>query len=182
MRVTFALNVTLDGCCDHREMIADDEMHRFWTREMDESGVMLFGRTTYEMMESAWPAVARDPAAKPVIRTWAKRLEAKPKYVVSTTRREFPWRNTHHVEGDLVTAVNALKQAYRHGVLVGSPKLSAELQRLDLIDEYQFVIHPVVAGHGPYLFPGLQPSRHLEFLDSRKFRSGIVSLRYKRRA
>ena len=85
--LTFAINVTLDGCCDHREMIADDAMLRYYTRLMDEAGGMLWGRTTCEMMESAWPAVARDPKARPAFRTWARKLEAKPKHVVSTTRR-----------------------------------------------------------------------------------------------
>ncbi|MFZ0989274.1 MAG: hypothetical protein WAN27_16270 [Xanthobacteraceae bacterium] len=89
--LTFALNVTLDGCCDHREMVDDDEMLRYWTRVMDAAGAMLFGRRTYELMEDAWPQVARDPKATPSNQDWAKKLEAKPKYVVSTTRRDFPW-------------------------------------------------------------------------------------------
>ena len=143
--LTFALNVTLDGCCDHREMVANDEMLRYWTRVMDAAGAMLFGRRTYELMEDAWPQVARDPKATPSNRDWAKKLEAKPKYVVSTTRRDFLWSNTHHVEGDLTRAVKALKKATPRGLLVGSPKLSAALQRLDLVDEYRFVVHPVVA-------------------------------------
>ena len=86
--LTFALNVTLDGCCDHREMVADDEMLRYWTRVMDAAGAMLFGRRTYELMEDAWPQVARDPKATLSNRDWAKKLEAKPKYVVSMTRRD----------------------------------------------------------------------------------------------
>jgi dihydrofolate reductase len=179
--LTFALNVTLDGCCDHRVGIADDEMHRFWTRVMDASGAMLFGRTTYELMEDAWPQVARDPKANRTNRDWARKLEAKPKYVVSTTRRDFPWNNTHHIEGELAGAVSALKAATPDGVLVGSPQLSAALVRLDLVDEYRFVVHPVVAGHGPYLFPGLQASLRLEFLDTKRFKSGIVALHYRRR-
>src|SRR6516165_5851853 len=103
----FALNVTLDGCCDHREMVADDALLRYYTRLMDEVGGMLWGRTTYEMMESAWPAVARD-------------LEAKPKYVVSTTRRDFPWNNTVRVDGDVRDAITALKRRTPRGLLVGS--------------------------------------------------------------
>jgi dihydrofolate reductase len=179
--LTFALNVTLDGCCDHREGVADDEMLRFWTRRMDAAGGMLFGRTTYEMMEEAWPRVARDAKADRTSREWARKLEAKPKYVVSTTRRDFPWKNTHHVEGDLARAVRALKRATPRGLLVGSPALSAELQRLGLVDEYLLVVHPVVAGHGPYLLPGLRRSLRLELVGTRRLRSGIVALRYRRR-
>jgi dihydrofolate reductase len=179
--LTFALNVTLDGCCDHRGMLADDEMHRYWTRLMESSGAMLFGRRTYEMMEDAWPQVALDPHAKSADRDWAEKLEAKPKYVVSSTRRDFTWSNTHHVEGDLHAAVKALKDATPRGLLVGSPQLSAALHRMDLVDEYRFVVHPVLAGHGPYLFPGLQSPSRLEFIATTKLESGIVALHYRRR-
>ena len=140
--LTFALNVTLDGCCDHREAIADDELLRYYTRLMDGAGAMLFGRTTYELMESAWPAVARDPKAPPALREWARKLEAKPKYVVSSTRRDFPWSNTFRVEGNLREAIAALKRRTPRGVLVGSPMLSAALEQLGLIDEYRLVAAP----------------------------------------
>ena len=179
--LTFALNVTLDGCIDHRAGVADDEILRHWTRVMDAAGAMLFGRRTYEMMEAAWPRVARDPTAPPASRAWARKLEAKPKYVVSTRRRDFPWNETHRVEGDLARAVRALKKATPRGLLVGSPRLSMALQRLGLVDEYHLVVHPVVAGHGPYLFSGLRPSRVLELVATKRLRSGIVALHYRPR-
>src|ERR1043165_3253653 len=110
--LTFSLNVTLDGCVDHREGIADDETHAFFTRLMDECGAMLWGRVTYEMMESYGPAVARgDEEAPPAMREWAVKLDAKPKYVVSSTRKDFPWTNSHHLAGDLRASVQALKDA-----------------------------------------------------------------------
>src|SRR5688500_15926228 len=94
--LTFSINVTLDGCVDHQEGIADDETHAFFTRLLNEGGAMLWGRVTYEMMESHWPAVARgDEEAPPAMREWAVKLEAKPKYVVSSTRKDFPWTNSH---------------------------------------------------------------------------------------
>ncbi len=180
-RLTFGLNVTLDGCIDHRAGIVDAEMNRYWTRRMESAGAMLFGRKTYELMESYWPPVARDPKAESSERSWAKKLEAKPKYVVSKKRRHFPWNNTHHLSGNLTRAIKALKKATPRGVLVGSHKLSAELARLDLIDEYLFLIHPVVAGHGPYLLAGLRPSAHLKLVSTTRLKSGIVALRYRRR-
>ena len=141
--LTFGINVTLDGCVDHREGIADDETHDFFTRLMDESGAMLWGRVTYEMMESYWPAVARgDEEAPPAMREWAVKLEAKPKYVVSSTRKDFPWTNSHHIGGDLRAGVQRLKDATPKGVLLGSGKLATELDRLELIDEYKFLVHP----------------------------------------
>jgi dihydrofolate reductase len=165
---TFSINVTLDGCVDHQEGIADDETHAFFTRLMDEGGAMLWGRVTYEMMESYWPAVARgDVEAPPAMREWAVKLEAKPKYVVSSTRKDFPWTNSHHIAGDLRTGVQKLKDATPAGVLLGSGKLATELDRLDLIDEYKFLVHPRIAGHGPTLYQsGLPSTRRLELVSA----------------
>jgi dihydrofolate reductase len=179
--LTFALNVTLDGCYDHREGIADDELHDYFTQLMDEAGAMLFGRNTYELMENAWPAVARDEKAPRAMREWARKLEAKPKYVVSASRRDFPWNNTIRVEGDLRAAVKQLKEKTPGGVLVGSPALSASLERLELIDEYRLVVHPVLAGHGPTLFQGLDRVRHLALVSTRRLTSGVMAMHYRRR-
>ena len=164
--LTFSINVTLDGCIDHREGIADDETLAFFTRLMDESGAMLWGRVTYEMMESHWPAVARgDVEAPPAMREWAIKLEAKPKYVVSSTRRDFPWTNSHHIAGDLGPGVQKLKDETPDGILLGSGRLAAELDRLDLIDEYQLLVHPRIAGHGPTLYEGGLPgTRRFDFI------------------
>jgi dihydrofolate reductase len=178
--LTFALNVTLDGCIDHRVGIADAELHDYFTQRMDEAGAMLFGRTTYELMESAWPAVVKDEKAPRAMREWATKLEAKPKYVVSSTRSEFPWANTFRLEGDLAEAVTRLKEKTPRGVLVGSPTLSAALERLGLFDEYRIVVHPVLAGHGPTLFQGLPSVRRLELLSTERFGSGAVAMHYRR--
>jgi len=180
--LTFSLNVTLDGCVDHREGIADDETHAFFTRLMDGSGAMLWGRVTYEMMESYWPAVARgEVEALPVVREWAVKLETKPKYVVSTTRTDFPWTNSHHLGGDLRTGVQQLKDATPAGVLLGSGRLATELDRLDLIDAYVFLIHPRIAGHGPTLYQsGLPGTRRLELASATPLRNGAVAMHYRR--
>ncbi len=180
--LTFSLNITLDGCVDHREGVADDETHAFFTRLMDEGGAMLWGRTTYEMMESYWPAVARgDVDAPPAIREWAVKLETKPKYVVSSTRTDYTWTNSHHLTGDLQTAVQQLKDATPAGVLLGSGTLATALDRLDLIDEYRFLLHPRIAGHGPTLYQhGLPSTRRLELLSTTPLRNGAVALHYRR--
>lgn len=178
-KLTFALNVTLDGCYDHRAGIADDEMHRYWTRLMESTGAMLFGRTTYEMMECYWPQVARDPKAKPSDRNWAKKLDAKKKYVVSKKRSHFPWENSHHVKGNLTRAISAIKKANPRGIMVGSPKLARALEKLGLITEYIIVVHPVIAGHGPYLFSGNE-SWKMKLVSSKKLKSGVVALRYRK--
>lgn len=180
--LTFSLNLTLDGCVDHREGIADDETHAFFTRLMDEAGAMLWGRVTYEMMESYWPAVARgDEAAPPAMREWALKLEAKPKYVVSSTRTDFPWARSHHLAGDLRAGVQQLKDMTPAGVLLGSGRLATELDRLGLIDEYRFLIHPNIAGHGPTLYQGGLPgTRRLALVSAAPLRNGAVALHYRR--
>jgi len=180
--LTFGLNVTLDGCIDHTQGIADDEMHDHWTQLMDQSGAMLFGRTTYELMEGHWPAVARDEKAPRATRDWALKLEAKPKYVVSTTRSDFPWQNTIRVEGDLREAIAALKAKTERGVLVGAPKLAGALEEMGLIDEYRLVIHPVISGRGPTLFHGLSSARQLELVSTRRFASGAQAHHFRRKA
>lgn len=180
--LTLSINVTLDGCIDHREGIADDETHAFFTRLMDENGALLWGRITYEMMESYWPAVAcGDVDASMAVREWALKLEAKSKYVVSRTRSEYPWLNSHHIVGDLRTTVQELKQQTPEGVLVGSGMLATELDRLDLIDEYRFLVHPMITGHGPTLYQGGLPStRHLELVSAEPLRNGPVAMHYRR--
>ncbi|MCA9107109.1 MAG: dihydrofolate reductase family protein [Planctomycetales bacterium] len=180
--LTFSINVTLDGCVDHREGIADDETHEHFTRLMDEHGAMLWGRVTYEMMESYWPAVARgELAAPPAIRDWAVKLESKSKYVVSSTRNDFPGSNSHHLTGELRTSVRELKDMTPNGVLLGSGNLAASLDRLDLIDEYKFLVHPRLAGHGPTLFEGGLPNaRRLELVSANPLRNGAVAMHYRR--
>ncbi len=182
--LTFGINVTLDGCVDHQEGIADDETHAFFTDLMDAGGAMLWGRVTYEMMESYWPAVARgDVAAAPAMRAWAVKLEAKPKYVVSSTRTAYPWANSHHVAGGLHTSVQRLKDATPAGVLLGSGALATELDRLELIDEYRFLVHPRIAGHGPTLYQrGLPTTRRLALVAATPLRNGAVAMHYRRAA
>jgi dihydrofolate reductase len=180
--LTFCINVTLDGCIDHQEGIADDETHAFFTRLMDESGAMLWGRVTYELMESYWPAVARgDVEAPPAIREWAVKLEAKPKYVASSTRKVFPWTNSHHITGDILAGVQMLKDATPAGVLLCSGKLATDLDRLDLIDAYKFLVHPRIAGHGPTLYQsGLPSTRRLELISAEPLRNGAIAVHYRR--
>ena len=182
--LTFSINVTLDGCVHHQEGVADEETHVYFTRLMDECEAMLWGRVTYEMMEGYWPAVAcGDQEAPSAMREWAVKLEAKPKYVVSSTRRDFPWTNSHHIAGDLRTGVQALKNETPAGVLLGSGKLAAELDRLDLIDEYKFLVHPRIVGHGPTLHQsGLPSTRRLELVSADPLRCGAVAMHYRRAA
>lgn len=180
--LTFSMNVTLDGCVDHQEGVVDGETHAFYTKLMEESGAMLWGRVTYEMMESFWPAVVRgEQEVPPEYREWAVKLESKPKYVVSSTRSKFPWTNSHHITGDLHASIQKLKDVTPAGVLLGSGKLATELDRLNLIDDYKFLIHPRLVGHGPTLYQGGLPStRKLELVSSRPLKCGAIAVHYRR--
>ncbi|MFJ6531225.1 dihydrofolate reductase family protein [Microbacterium sp. NPDC091662] len=180
--LTFCINVTLDGCVDHQEGIADEETHAFFTRLMDQSGAMLWGRITYELMEGSWPAIARgEVEAPPALLEWALELDAKPKYVVSSTRVDFPWNNSHRISGDLRASVQELKEQTPAGVLLGSGMLATELDRLDLIDEYRFLVHPRITGHGPTLYEsGLPRTRALELISAEPLRNGAIAVHYRR--
>ena len=180
--LTFSINVTVDGCIDHREGVADEETHAYFTRLMEGHGAMLWGRTTYELMEGHWPAVARgEIEAPPAVREWADVLEEKPKYVVSRTRTDFPWTNSHHLTGDLATAVQELKDATDEGVLLGSGALATQLDRFGLIDEYRFVLQPMLAGHGPTLHSdGLTSTRRLDLVSAEPMSNGAVVMHYRR--
>lgn len=183
--LTFGINVTLDGCVDHRVGIADDDLHDYFTALMDDAGAMLWGRVTYELMESAWPAVARDEKAPRAMREWATKLEAKPKYVASTSRSDFSWNNTFHLraseEGELREAITQLKEKTPRGVLLGGPALAVAVERLGLIDEFRLVIHPVLTGHGPTLFQGLERARYLELVSTDRLKSGVMLQHYRRK-
>ncbi len=180
-QLTFCYNVTLDGCVDHMEGVADDETHGFFTALMDKAGAMLWGRVTYEMMESYWPLVARgEVEASPAMRDWAVKLEAKPKYVVSSTRTDVPWTNSRLISGDLRAGVQRLKEATPSGVLLASGKLAAALDRLDLIDDYRILVHPRIAGHGPSLYQdGLPGTRRLVLVSATPLRNGAVAMHYR---
>jgi dihydrofolate reductase len=173
----YSINVTLDGCCDHRVMIADEELHRHAVSNLERADALLFGRVIYEMMEAAWREPARTSAMPEWMVPFARTIDAAKKYVVSSTLDRVDW-NAELVRGDLGDAVRQLKRAPGRGLLVGGVKLPLALAELGLIDEYEFVVHPVLAGHGPTLFAGLSRRLGLTLVGRQEFRSGAVVLRY----
>ena len=176
----YSINVTLDGCCDHREMIPDEDLHRNAAENLSQADALLFGRVTYEMMEAAWrppaPAGARPGWMEPFART----IDAAKKYVVSSTLDRVDW-NAELVRGDLEKAVQQLKQEPGKGLFTGGVKLPLALAEMGLIDEYEFVVHPRLAGHGPTLFAGLSKRIDLRLVSRLEFSSGAVALRYEPR-
>jgi dihydrofolate reductase len=173
----YSINVTLDGCCDHRAMIPDEDLHRNAAQNISQADALLLGRVTYEMMEEAWRPPA-PPGARPEwMEPFARTIDAAKKYVVSSTLDKVDW-NAELVRGDLGTAVQQLKQEPGKGLFVGGVKLPLALAELGLIDEYEFVVHPRLAGHGPTLFAGLSKFVDLKLVSRLEFRSGAVAMRY----
>jgi dihydrofolate reductase len=181
----YSINVTLDGCCDHRAMIADEDLHRYAAENIAQADALLFGRVTYEMMEAAWRPVARTGVRPDWMPDWmepfARTIDAAKKYVVSSTLDRVDW-NAEIVSGDqLGKAVRQLKRQSGKGLLVGGVKLPLALAELGLIDEYEFVVQPRLAGHGPTLFAGLSKHVDLKLVSRLEFRSGAVAMRYEPR-
>jgi dihydrofolate reductase len=180
----YSINVTLDGCCDHRAIIADEELHRHAVENLNRADALLFGRVIYEMMEAAWrePARAgvRPDWMKPWMQPFARTIDAAKKYVVSSTLDRVDW-NAELVRGDLEQAVQQLKREPGKGLFVAGVKLPQALAELGLIDEYEFVVQPSIAGHGPTLFAGLSKRLDVKLVSQREFRSGAVAMRYEPR-
>lgn len=176
----YAINVTLDGCCDHRAIPVDEELHRHAVENLEQADALLFGRVTYEMMEAAFrpsaPAGARPDWTEPFART----IDAARKYVVSSTLDRVDW-NAEMVRGDLGRAVELLKREPGKGLLVGGVKLPLALAELGSIEEYELVVHPRLAGHGPTLFAGLSKHLDLRLVSRLELGSGAVAMRYEPR-
>ena len=173
----YSINITVDGCCDHRAIPADEGLHRHASELLARADALLFGRVTYAMMEEAWRPPASEVARPEWMEPFARTINAAKKYVVSSTLEQVDW-NAELLQGDLGEAVERLKREPGEGLLVGGVALPLALTELGLIDEYEFVVHPRLAGHGPWLFAGLSAHVDLELLDRLELDSGAVAMRY----
>ena len=173
----YSINVTLDGCCDHRAIVPDEDLHRHAVENLNRTDALLFGRVTYEMMEAAFRPPARPGTRPEWMEPFARTIDAAKKYVVSSTLNRVDW-NAELVRGDPGKAVQQLKQESGNGLLLGGVKLPLALAELGLIDEYEFVVQPGLAGHGPTLFAGLSKPVDLKLVDRLELGSGAVAMRY----
>ena len=176
----YSINVTLDGCCDHRAIGVDEDLHRHAIENLKRADALLFGRMTYEMVEAAFRPPARAGERPDWMEPFARTIGAAKKYVVSSTLDRVDW-NAELVRGNLGNAVQQLKQESGKGLLLGGVKLPLGLAELGLIDEYEFVVQPRLAGHGPTLFVGLSKSIDLKLVSRLEFGSGAVAMRYEPR-
>ncbi len=182
-KVIFAINITADGFSDHRDGIADEELHEYFTRVLRNASLILYGRTTYQLMVPYWPDVARNQSGPESEIEFARVFDALDKVVFSTTLQHVDGNNTRIVRGNVAEELIALKQQPGKDICVGSLSLASQLSARGLIDEYRFVVHPIVAGKGPRLFETVKPqeSLRLDFIDSETFRSGVVALHYRKK-
>jgi dihydrofolate reductase len=179
----YSINVTLDGCCDHRAIPTDEDLHRHFAESLAQADALLFGRVTYKMMEAAWRPAAtglRPDWMTDWMEPFARTIDAAKKYVVSSTLDRVDW-NAELVRGDLAEAVQQLKREPGKGLFTGGLKLPLALAEMGLIDEYEFVVQPRLAGHGPTLFAGLSKHVDLKLVSRLEFRSGAVAMRYEPR-
>ena len=181
-KVVFAINITTDGYCSHTDMIADEELHEYFTGVLRNASLLLFGRITYHLMIPYWPDVAREQSETPATNEFARVFDSLEKVVFSTTLTHVESNNTRLVRGYVAEEVLALKQQPGKDICVGSLTLASQLSARGLLDEYRFVVHPVVAGRGPRLFETVTPQDRLQldFVGSETFQSGVVALQYRK--
>jgi len=182
-KVVFAINISADGYCNHTDMIADDELLAYFTRLLRNASLLIFGRTTYQLMVPYWPDVARDQSAPEASNEFARVFNSLDKIVFSTTLKHVEGNNTRIVRANLAEEVLALKQQDGKDIFVDSLSIASQLSDRGLIDEYYFVVHPVLAGKGPRLFETVSPQGRLrlDFIGSETLQSGVVALQYRKR-
>ncbi|MCR6635151.1 dihydrofolate reductase family protein [Devosia sp.] len=178
----YSINVTLDGCCDHQAIIPDEELHRRAAEGIARADALIFGRVTYQLMESAWRPVVESGSRPDWVVDWmvpfAETIHAAKKYVVSDTLETVDWNAEIVRVADIEKTVRALKERSGEGLATGGVMLPQALVELGLIDEYEFVVHPRVAGHGRTLFSGLSKPLDLRLVDRLEYGSGAVAMRY----
>jgi dihydrofolate reductase len=182
-RVVFAINITTDGYCNHTDMIADEEMHEYHTSVLRNASLLLFGRITYQLMVPYWPDVARNQSETEAINEFARVFASLDKVVFSTTLKPAGGNKTRIVRANVMKEVLALKQQPGKDICVGGLSIASQLSERGLIDEYHFVVHPVVAGKGPRLFETVKPqdTLQLDLIGSKTFQSGVIALHYRKR-
>jgi dihydrofolate reductase len=175
-----AMNVTFDGYCDHTAMIADDEVHEHYNDLLRNAGALLYGRITYQLMESYWPTVVENPTGNKPVDEFALLIDDIPKIVFSRTLKNVGWKNALLKKEIIKEDVLELKQQAGKNVFVGSPSLIVALSNLDLVDEYQLSVHPTILGSGLPLFKNIKNRIDLKLLNTKTFGCGAVTFYYER--
>jgi len=178
--VIFAINITLDGCCDHTKQIGDEETHEYFTHLMRDVDLLVFGRKTYQLMVPFWPEVAKNQSMTKASNEFAQKFDSINKILFSRSLDSAEDKNTRIVRTNLHDEILKLKQEEGKNILVGGVSIPSQLIELGLVDEYRFVVSPIVAGEGRRLLEGvsLRERLQLKLVESKIFKSGCVALRY----
>lgn len=178
-KIIAAINITIDGFCDHTAIIADEELHQHYTDLLNNAGAVLYGRVTYQLMEY-WRPLAENPSGEKSMDDFAQAIDKIPKIVFSSTLKNVDWKTASLAKRSLKEEVLALRQSNYGGkdIFVGSPALIVALTQLGLIDEYQLCVHPVIAGQGLPLFKNIKDKSVLTLLHTKKISSGAIVLYY----
>jgi dihydrofolate reductase len=179
-KLIYTINVTLDGCCDHTKMIPDEEIHEYFTHHMRDVDLFVFGRKTYQLMVPYWPEIAKNPSATKADIEFAQAFDSANKIVFSRSLDSVEDRNTRIVRTDLRDEILKLKQEQGKNIYVGGVDIPSQLIKLGLVDEFRFVVQPILAGEGRRLLEGvtLLERQQLKLVESKTFESGCVALRY----
>jgi dihydrofolate reductase len=199
-KLIFAINITIDGCFDHTAVIADDELHDFYTNLLNNVDAVLFGRKTYQLMENFWPKAHEYSGITKSLLAFADKINSIPKIVFSKTLNKVNWNNTTLIKGNIIDEVLKLKQQgtsereikdedlqFRPGISISSLSIASTFMNLNLIDEYWFVVHPIILGKGRRLFEEIpEPFNgnnklNFKLINTETFKSGAVVLHYEKR-
>lgn len=177
-KIIAAINMTLDGYCDHTAVIADDELHEHYNDLLRNAGTLLYGRITYQLMESYWPALIRTPTGNQAMDDFAVLIDKVPKIVFSRTLKDVDWKSAKLATRDIKEEVLDLRQQEGKDIFIGSPSLIVSLMNLNLMDELQLCVHPVVIGRGLPLFKNIHDKINLKLKNTKNFKSGAITLYY----
>jgi dihydrofolate reductase len=173
-----AINMTLDGFCDHTAMIADDELHQHYNELFSNADTLIYGRITYQLMESYWPTIVKNPTGNKPTDEFAVLIDNISKIVFSRTLKNVNWKNAKLARGGIKEEVLELKRQEGKNIFVGSPSLIVASMQLDLFDEYQLCVHPVILGNGLPLFKNINDRTILKLIKTKTFSSGQITLYY----
>jgi dihydrofolate reductase len=178
--VIYAINITLDGCCDHTKMIADEEIHEYFTHLLRDVDLLVFGRKTYQLMVPYWPDVAKNHSETKAENEFADAFDSKKLVVFSQSLERAEGKNTRIVRTKLQDEILKLKQEPGKNILLGGIDIPSQLIELGLVDEFRFVVQPIIAGEGRRLMEGvsLPEKLQLKLVESKIFKSGCVALHF----
>lgn len=177
-RIIAGMNMTVDGYCDHTSMIADEELHQHYTDALKNAGTLIYGRTTYQMMESYWPTLVKNPSGKKDEDDFAVAIDNIQKVVYSHTLNNVTWKNSILKKEIVKEELLQLKKQSGKDIFVGSPSLIVQLANLGVVEEFQLGLHPTIVGHGLPLFKNINDQIDLKFVKTKPFRSGVMIFYY----